>query len=171
MVSVLDHVDCFGNTTVGTSDNHRTIIRVNQHILSRVYLAQKLVALDAAGCYVEVVANYDPSNDSSVTALTNLLAATSNAYNGVLVRYYCNADSVWTHSKYVMIEGKYYGGPDRKILWTGSANWSTNSLRQSDETVLQMEDAAVFAAYLADFRAARDSAPHQPDNGDAKACS
>lgn len=175
MYTVLDHVDCFGNTTVGTSDNHRTIIRVNQHIFSRPYLATKLVALDAAGCYVEVVENYAPDGDPATVSLAEeslrtLLARTSSAYNGVLVRYYCGADPVWTHSKYLMVEGKYYGVADRRILWTGSANWSTNSLRQSDETVLQLEDAAVFAQYLTDFRAARDSAFHQPANGAAIAC-
>jgi phosphatidylserine/phosphatidylglycerophosphate/cardiolipin synthase-like enzyme len=67
---------------------------------------------------------------------------------GVVVRYYCDSDPVWTHSKYLLVEGKYYG----------SANWSTNSLRRSDETVLQLEDSTVFTQYLGDFRAARDSA-------------
>jgi hypothetical protein len=175
MYTVLDHIACFGNTTVGTADNHRTIIRVNQHIFSRPYLAAKLVELDAAGCYVEVVQNYAPDGDPNKVSLAeeslkSLLARTSSAYNGVVVRYYCDSDPVWTHSKYLMVEGKYYGVPDRRIVWTGSANWSTNSLRQSDETVLQLEDAAVFAQYLADFRAARDNAAHQPANGAAIAC-
>jgi hypothetical protein len=170
MATVLDHIDCTGNSTVGTSDNHRTIIRVNQHIFSRTYLAEKLVALDAAGCYVEVVENYDPGNASAKTALADLLKKTSSGYNGVVVRYYCAADPVWTHSKYLMVEGKYYGVPDREVVWTGSANWSTNSLRQSDETILQLEDSTVFAGYLANFRAARDAAVHQPANGAAIAC-
>ncbi|MGA8114796.1 MAG: phospholipase D-like domain-containing protein [Actinocatenispora sp.] len=169
--TVLDNVDCFGNTRVGTTDNHRTIIRVNQHIISRPYLATKLVALDKAGCYVEVVANYDPGNALAKESLNTLLAATSSGYNGVVVRYFCNADSVWTHSKYLEIEGKYYGGPDREIVWTGSANLSGNSLRQSDETILQFEDATVFDAYRTNFRAARDAAVHQPANGDPIACS
>lgn len=170
MYTVLDHIDCFGNTSVGTSDNHRTIIRVNQHIFSRPYLATKLVALDAAGCYVEVVENHAVGNDLATESLNTLLARTSSAYNGVVVRYYCPDDSVWTHSKYLMIEGKYYGVPNRKIVWTGSANWSTNSLRQSDETILQLEDPTIFAQYLTNFRAARDNAVHQPANGAAIAC-
>ncbi|GAA4204538.1 phospholipase D-like domain-containing protein [Actinocatenispora rupis] len=169
--TVLDHVDCFGNTKVGTSDNHRTIIRVNTNIFSRPYLAAKLVALDAAGCYVEVVENY-ASGDTGLAheSLSDLLAKTSSAYNGVVVRYYCDTDPVWTHSKYLEVEGKYYGGADREILWTGSANLSTNSLRQSDETILQIEDPTVFAAYRDNFRAARDGAAHQPANGAAITC-
>jgi phosphatidylserine/phosphatidylglycerophosphate/cardiolipin synthase-like enzyme len=167
--TVLDHVDCFGNTTVGTGD-HRTIIRVNQNIFSRTYLAQKLVALDKAGCYVEVVENFDPTDPNQTTALKDMLAATTSGYNGVLVRYYCSDDSVWTHSKYLMVEGNYYGGPDREIVWTGSANFSYNSLRQSDETILQLEDPTVFAAYKANFDSVRDGATHQPDNGDPATC-
>jgi hypothetical protein len=170
MYTVLDNIACFGNTTVGTPDNHRTIIRVDQHIFSRPYLATKLVELDAAGCYVEVVANHAVGNALATESLNALLARTSSGYNGVLVRYYCPGDPVWTHSKYLMVEGKYYGVPDRRIVWTGSANWSTNSLRQSDETVLQLEDPAVFAQYLTNFRAARDNAFHKPANGDAIAC-
>lgn len=168
--TVLDHINCFGNTTVGTSDNHRTIIRVNQHIFSRTYLAEKLVALDKAGCYVEVVVNFDPSDPNQTTALKDMLAATTSAYHGVLVRYYCSDDSVWTHSKYLMVEGDYYGEPDREIVWTGSANFSYNSLRQSDETILQLEDSAIFADYAANFASARDGATHQPANGGSATC-
>jgi phosphatidylserine/phosphatidylglycerophosphate/cardiolipin synthase-like enzyme len=175
MYTVLDHIDCFGNTSTGTTDNHRTIIRVNQHAFTRPYLAEKLAELDAAGCYVEVVQNYAPDDDSSSVSLAeeslrDLLARTSSGYGGVVVRYYCDSDPVWTHSKYLLVEGKYYGVADRKIVWTGSANWSTNSLRQSDETVLQLEDSTIFTQYLGDFRAARDSAPHQPANGAAITC-
>jgi len=172
MATVLDHIDCFGNTTVGTSDNHRTIIRVNQNIFSRTYLASRLVALDKAGCYVEVVENYERSaSDSQASvSLNTLLAKTSSAYHGVLVRYYCDNDTTWTHSKYLLVEGKYYGVADRKIVWTGSANWSTNSLRQADESILQLEDSAIFGGYAANFAAARDNAPHQPANGAAISC-
>ena len=70
-----------------------------------------------------------------------------------------------------MVEGNYYGGQDREIVWTGSANFSYYSLRQSDETILQLEDPTIFAAYKANFDSARDGAPHQPANGDpAQVC-
>ncbi|WP_328850092.1 phospholipase D-like domain-containing protein [Micromonospora globbae] len=158
IMTVLDNVDCFGNSVVGTQDGtHRTIIRVNQTIFSRTYVAAKLWALDNAGCYVEVVQRYDPGSNSEVTSMKNLLAATSSPYGGPIVRYYCVGDSVWTHSKYLQVEGKYYGGPDRTITWVGSHNLSYNSLRQSDETLLQLEDTAVFNAFRANFRTVRDT--------------
>ncbi|MFF7441158.1 phospholipase D-like domain-containing protein [Streptomyces sp. NPDC008122] len=61
----------------------------------------------------------------------------------------------------------YYGVPDRKIVWTGSHNWSTNSLRQSDETMLQFEGPAIHDAYVADYNKLRASTTHRPANGDA----
>jgi PLD-like domain len=169
--TVLDHVDCFGNSVVGTQDGtHRTIIRVAMDLFSRDYLAEKLWNLDAAGCYVEVAMTYDPGTALQVTSMKDLLKA-AGSYHGPLVRYYCNADSIWIHSKYLQVEGNYYGGADRKIVWTGSANWSTNSLRQSDETLLQLEDDTVFNAYTANFVSIRDSSTiRTATNGGSASC-
>jgi phosphatidylserine/phosphatidylglycerophosphate/cardiolipin synthase-like enzyme len=171
IATVLDHVNCFGNSVVGTGDGtHRTIIRVAMDLFSRDYLAEKLWNLDAAGCYVEVALTYDPGTGLQVTSMKDLLKA-AGSYHGPLVRYYCNSDSIWIHSKYLQIEGDYYGGPDRKIVWTGSANWSTNSLRQSDETLLQLEDSTVYDAYTANFQAIRDSPTiRTAANGGAASC-
>lgn len=186
--TVLDHVACKGNSVVGTTDGtHRTIIRVAMDIFSRAYLAQKLVDLDAQGCYVEVAETYDSANASQQTVMSTLLKKTSSAYNGVAVYYYCannyttgsqqDHTNVWIHSKYLQVEGDYYGAPDRSITWTGSANFSTNSLRQSDETILQYEDASpaasdsVFAAYRSNFSAIRTSPSIYPvANGATATC-
>jgi len=169
--TILSNVDCFGNTTVGTQDGtHRTIIRVAMSIFSRDYLAQKLWDLDAAGCYVEVVETYHPGSSLEVSAMKKLLAD-AGGYNGPVVRYYCDTDSIWIHSKYFEVEGVYYDKPDRKIVWTGSHNWSTNSLRQSDEAILQLENGAVFDAYTANFRQIRDSSTIRTvANGGAASC-
>jgi phosphatidylserine/phosphatidylglycerophosphate/cardiolipin synthase-like enzyme len=169
--TVLDHVSCFGNSVVGTQDGtNRTIIRVAMDIFSRDYLASKLWSLDAAGCYVEVAMTYDPSSALQVTSMKDLLKA-AGSYHGPLVRYYCQGDSIWIHSKYLEVEGNYYGTPDRKIVWTGSHNWSTNSLRQSDETLLQIESSPVFDAYTKNFVAIRDSSTIRTvANGGSASC-
>ncbi|MFI1096935.1 phospholipase D-like domain-containing protein [Streptomyces sp. NPDC020917] len=187
--TVLDHVACKGNSVVGTQDGtHRTIIRVAMDIFSRSYLAQKLVDLDAQGCYVEVAETYDSADSSQQTVMNTLLKATSSAYNGVAVWYYCANNAaggsqndhtdIWIHSKYLQVEGDYYGVPDRSVTWTGSANFSTNSLRQSDETILQYEDTSpaaagsVFAAYRSNFTAIRTSPTIYPvANGGKASCS
>ena len=89
--------------------------------------------------------------------MANLLQKTSSSYSGPVVKYYCINDSVWTHSKYLQIEGNYFGKADRKITWVGSHNLSYNSLRQADETILQLEDGTVFDAFRTNFRNVRDA--------------
>jgi hypothetical protein len=172
LMTVLNNVQCTGSSVVGTQDGtHRTVIRVNMTIFSRSYLATKLWNLDNAGCYVDVVMRYNPGASAEVSSMQNLLRSTSSAYGGPVVKYYCLSDSVWTHAKYLQVEGAYNGVPDRTITWTGSHNWSYNSLRQADETLLQLEDSAVFAAFRTNFRTVRDtSGIHSVSNGGTPSC-
>ncbi|MFE9468658.1 hypothetical protein ACFYNW_34465 [Streptomyces virginiae] len=44
-----------------------------------------------------------------------------------------------------------------------------NSLRQSDETMLQLEDAAIHDAYVANYNKTWAATTHQPANGCAPA--
>ncbi len=161
METLLSHVTCTGSTG-------KTVVRVGMNIFSRSYLATDLWNLASAGCDVQVVENYDPDSAGEVTSLTTLLKKSSTG--GPKVAWFCSSDSVWIHSKYVAVEGTYYGVVNRKIVWTGSANFSTNSLRQSDETVLQYEDAAIADAYVANNAAAFATGAHRPANGASPAC-
>jgi hypothetical protein len=170
VMTMLNNTACFGNTTVGTSDNHRTIIRITTMEITLQYLADKLVALDAAGCYVEVNLRVDPSDATAVSVVKSMLKKTSSVYNGLVVRYYCVADPIWIHSKNFEIEGNYYGKGDRKIAWTGSLNWAGGSLRGDDEIMLQEENAGIFDTYKAQYAAVAAAATHKPANGDAFAC-
>jgi phosphatidylserine/phosphatidylglycerophosphate/cardiolipin synthase-like enzyme len=157
-MTMLNNTSCTGNSVVGTQDGtHRTIIRVNQTYISRTYIAQKLWDMDNAGCYVEVVERYDPTSSGEATSMATLLKKTGSGYGGPVVKYYCTTDPIWTHAKYFQIEGNYYGKPDRTITWVGSFNWSTNSLRQADEVMLQWEDTTVFNAFRDNFRTVRDN--------------
>lgn len=175
MATVLDNVKCFGNSTYGTTDTHRTRIRVGVGQFARPYLADKLVQLDAQGCYVEVAFTYDPPRDLTKPtqghiAAQKILAKTSNAYGGVIPYYYCGSDATWIHDKYLLIEGNYYNTPDQKVVWTGSHNWTANSLRQSDETVLQIDDPTVHDAYVTNFNQIRTATTHKPANGAPLTC-
>ncbi|GHH43076.1 phospholipase D-like domain-containing protein [Streptomyces candidus] len=167
--TILDNVKCHGNSVVGTTDSHRTRIRVSMTQFSRPYLADQLNELDAQGCYIEVAMTYDAANGLAKRSLEKLLARTSSPYGGVITKYYCAKDATWIHDKYLLVEGHYYGAPDRKIVWAGSHNWTTNSLRQSDETMLQFESPAIHDAYVANFNATRAATSHQPSNGEAPA--
>lgn len=170
VMTILNNTDCLGNTTVGTTDNHRTIIRITTMEIDLQYLADKLVSLDAAGCYVELNVRVDPSDSAAIPVLNSILKKTSSVYNGVVVRYYCYSDPIWIHSKNFEIEGKYYGKPDRKIVWTGSLNWSGGSLRGDDEVMLQLEDSTVFDQYASQFWQVQTAATHAPANGATASC-
>jgi PLD-like domain len=170
VMTMLNNTECFGNSTVGTSDNHRTIIRVTTMEITLQYLADKLIALDAAGCYVKVNVRVDPDDATAKAVLASMLAKTSSVYGGIIVNYYCTADPVWIHSKNFSIEGTYYDKPDRKIAWTGSLNWSGPSLRGDDEIMLQEENVGVFDTYRQQFDAVAAAATHHPANGGTVTC-
>ncbi|WP_181690226.1 phospholipase D-like domain-containing protein [Streptomyces sp. NBRC 110611] len=171
VATVLGNVRCTGNSSAGTPGDHRTRIRVSMTAISRPYLAQRLAQLDAQGCEVEVAQTYDPSSKLERESLENLLRPASGRYGGVRVGYYCKpTSSTWIHDKYLLVEGNYYNRPDRRVVWTGSHNWTGNSLRQSDETVLQLEDSAVYDAYARNFALTHAATTHHPANGDALTC-
>jgi hypothetical protein len=170
VMTILNNTSCFGNSTVGTSGDHRTIIRVTTLVINLQYLADKLMALDAAGCYVKVNVQLDPTDTAATAVLNSMLKKTSSAYGGIIVRYYCSSDPIWIHSKNFSIEGQYYGKPDRRIAWTGSLNWTGGSLRGDDEVMLQEENAGVFDTYRHQYDAAAAAATHQPANGATVAC-
>lgn len=60
-----------------------------------------------------------------------------------------------SHTKYLLIEGTYYGGVNKKIVFTGSHTYTTTALRYNDETLLKYEDGSVFDAYVRNFEAQR----------------
>ncbi|MEV5705747.1 phospholipase D-like domain-containing protein [Actinoallomurus sp. NPDC052274] len=165
---ILKNVKCTGNKKVGTSD-HRTIVRVNMFELNRADVAHKLFDLDAKGCYVELI-----YSAMSRTA-ENILTAKAGKYHGPVLRcskftYPVRDDQgrpvlgsngkpktqgAFTHDKYLLIEGVYYGQKDKKIILAGSHNFSYSALRENDETLLRIDSPALYNAYRAGFDGVR----------------
>jgi phosphatidylserine/phosphatidylglycerophosphate/cardiolipin synthase-like enzyme len=63
-----------------------------------------------------------------------------------------------THTKYLLVEGTYLGGANKKIVFTGSHTYTVTALKVNDEAMLKYEDAAVFDAYARNFEAQRAAA-------------
>lgn len=161
---VLDHVTCTGNAKVGTSSHH-TIVRVDSFEINRSDIAHKLYDLDARGCSVEII-----YTSMSATA-EKILTAKAGKYHGPVLR--CSKyrypvrdasgrpvldaegsqvkQGAYSHEKYVLIEGVYYGVKDKKIILTGSHNLSYSALRENDETLLRIADPTLYAAYRRNF--------------------
>ena len=60
------------------------------------------------------------------------------------------------HSKYLIINGVYGSANNVKVVFTGSPNFSGNSLRQSNETGLKVQIGSVYDAFLANFNLIRN---------------
>ncbi|BCJ34999.1 hypothetical protein Athai_25020 [Actinocatenispora thailandica] len=138
-VDILDRVRCTGNHRRGTPGDHRSIVRVSAFALHRAAVADALTGLADAGCRVEVV--YTNSNQ-----VDNL-----SGHPNLALRRLKDADGYLVHSKYFLIEGNYAGRPDRTLTFAGSANLDFSSLRENDETILEIDGAAAHDAYRGNF--------------------
>jgi hypothetical protein len=132
-----------GDTVGGVLDNANcpgTNLRLAMAIFTtgRQNIADKLVSLKKAGCSVEAVLG--------TGAAPEIISTLESGGVNVLPFEAVTGESV--HSKYLLIDGTYNGAADRKLVWTGSHNYSDNALRDNDETLLKVDDAAVFDAFL-----------------------
>ncbi|MFH9613877.1 phospholipase D-like domain-containing protein [Streptomyces pratensis] len=166
--NTLDNVTC--KWTEG-STTKQTKIRVAVLRLTRQGVAEKLTALQKAGCSVDVLyAETDSAAGSGTPGTWEAL----HASGGPALRCYnhdedgvpSTTNSV-IHSKYLLIDGKY-DGVVNKLVWTGSHNYSGPALRENDEALLKIDDSTYHDAYVANFNAAKAAAfPGTADDTDA----
>jgi len=152
VVEILDKVGC------GTAAQP-TVIRVAMLAFTRLPVAQKLAQLNADGCQVHVL------NDGGVTesgTLANMSSEVQAALTGKVRTFrLCAAvaadatgtgvRNVGLHSKYLLVEGTFDGLPGRKLVFTGSQNYTTPSLRGYDETILKVDAPKVYDDFAANF--------------------
>ncbi|MFI1100418.1 phosphatidylserine/phosphatidylglycerophosphate/cardiolipin synthase family protein [Streptomyces melanogenes] len=153
MVDVLNNVSCTGNTTVGSA-SHKTVVRVAAYAFTRTEVANKLRQLADQDCWIEVVYN----TTSQLAALGNharIKPYQLHLDNGTPDS---DADDLFVHSKYLLVEGNYAGHPDTKWTFTGSHNLDVSSLRENDEALLRVEGATTHDAYRSNFLAMRSKA-------------
>lgn len=144
-VSVLDNVRCDGTSRIRVAMAFFTNARIE--------VAQALAARARDGCSVRVVVG-----DAEIPIGTRV-ASTIRAGGGHVTTYPAT-DSEWgLHSKYMLIDAPYAGSPGhRRLVFTGSHNWTGPALHENDETMLRVENDAVFDAFWADWDHVRASA-------------
>ncbi|WP_405853337.1 phospholipase D-like domain-containing protein [Streptomyces sp. NBC_00090] len=151
---------CGGNSAgIGTTDG-RTKIRIAQGHITRVEVARKLWELANAGCQIEIVyRSLDnwTADDKPMGQVANWLTRPVTGKGRITLHQLDNDGRGGTdsHTKYLLIEGTYYGGVNKKIVFTGSHTYTTTALRYNDETLLKYEDGSVFDAYVRNFEAQR----------------
>ncbi|MFF0741041.1 phospholipase D-like domain-containing protein [Streptomyces sp. NPDC004111] len=127
---ILGNVDCAAGTEV----------RVAANLFSRREVAEKLVSMKTAGCKVLLAGDGGTSMSEDVTKILS---------GKLTERVECaearpGKNPVGLHSKYVLVNGSYEGKTGRKLVFTGSHNYSYAALRANDETLLKIDNAALY---------------------------
>ncbi|MBE4737650.1 MULTISPECIES: phospholipase D-like domain-containing protein [Streptomyces] len=155
--SVLNNVQCSYKDSAGVA--RKTWVRVAIFKITRLAIAEKLVALKQAGCNVSIVyAESDSAKSSGGTKGTWEKLHTSG---GPTVRCYnddrdpLNPGNKLTtpyiiHTKYILVDGQY-DGVRNKISFTGSGNYTGPALRENDEAIVKVDDDAVHDMYRTHF--------------------
>lgn len=149
IVSILDNVVC-------SSGNKKIRLAMSLFSDGRVAIAQKLVTKKQQGCSViALLANRDGSPGVTITST---LAAGNVPY--YLVTETATRSTI--HSKYLLIDADYTGAAGveaKKLVFTGSHNYTTGALQQNDEQLTRVDDAGIYDAFLADWQTIRNSVP------------
>lgn len=152
-----EQVSCKGNKKLGTSVNHRTIIRIAVWGFTRTEVARKLRSLANQDCWIDVALNKSGEGTDVSKSVLNLL----KNHPRINVDQ-ADGNGRWMHAKYMLVEGNYSGKPDSKVAFVGSHNFTINALRNSDETWLKIAKASVHDQFRANFRLIMKSSPNFP---------
>lgn len=143
-VSILNNVTCDATSRIRVAMAFFTNARSE--------VADALAARAREGCDVRVVAG-DAEIPLGTTVASTLTAA------GVELTRYPDRSGWGLHSKYLLIDAPYAGSSGhRRLVFTGSHNWTGPALTSNDETQLRIEDDAVFDGFSADWSHVRASA-------------
>ncbi|MFF9847649.1 phospholipase D-like domain-containing protein [Streptomyces litmocidini] len=157
---------CQGNGPgFGTSDG-RTKIRIAQGHITRPEVARQLWELAQAGCHVEIVyRSLDnwTADGRPMSQVANWLTRPTTGKGRIVLHQLDNDGRGGTdsHTKYLLVEGTYLGGVNKKIVFTGSHTYTVTALKYNDEALLKYEDdqdTSVFDAYVRNFEAQRTAA-------------
>lgn len=143
-VSILNNITCDATSRIRVAMAFFTDARSE--------VADALAARAREGCDVRVVAG-DAEIPLGGTVASRLTAA------GVQLTRYPDRSGWGLHSKYFLIDAPYAGSVGhRRLVFTGSHNWTGPALTINDETQLRIEDDVVFAGFLSDWDHVRASA-------------
>jgi hypothetical protein len=102
---------------------------------SRKAIIKELLRIRALGCPVQIAFT---TSYLSPSAMIQLLSAQ------VGFRMACGPA---IHSKMMLYSGQYDGNSGRKLVWGGSHNWNSGSLRMNDEVFVAISDRDLYYSY------------------------
>lgn len=139
LYQLLGHVGCARHTSV----------LVATFNLTRTDVAERLWSLAHQGCDVRIVYTNLGERSAAVLARDGGPRTLAGHYQYIDPATGDDVDA-WVHSKYVLIDGTY-AGRSRKVVITGSPNYTVPGLRNNDEAMLSIEDAGTYDAYRSNF--------------------
>ena len=148
-IDVLNHVACSG-VARGYGSKGRTVVRIAMWgwTYGRLDLAKKVWDLHNRGCKVEVILNKGRTNPRVIAALLK------KSKRGRLPVHDAWKDKnkngkpeVYMHHKLLAINGRWFGHPNTKVVYTGSANFSAPATLTNNDIVLRIKDNATYNAY------------------------
>ncbi|KDN17421.1 phospholipase D-like domain-containing protein [Amycolatopsis rifamycinica] len=111
---------------------------------SRTPVVDELVRIGKLGCKVRIV--YDDMGTAALSALKGKANVTLKKFHTT-----ANDREITVHSKYMLYTGNYSEKAGRSLVFTGSHNISGAALRDNDEILIKVENAAISAAYQDNF--------------------
>ncbi|GGP37828.1 phospholipase D-like domain-containing protein [Streptomyces melanogenes] len=144
---ILDKVTC--------SATQHSEVRMAANLFYRDQIATKLASMVDAGCKVYLAADANPNGGGTgVPSMGKTVE--SILYGQLTARVECwetppagHTTNIGIHSKYLLVNGTYEGVANEKVVWTGSHNYSWQALRSNDETILKINDDAVYDQFKA----------------------
>ncbi|SEG74225.1 Phosphatidylserine/phosphatidylglycerophosphate/cardiolipin synthase [Thermomonospora echinospora] len=135
---------------VACSKTHPSRVRVAmfQWTDGRLPLARHLASMAARGCRVTVIYTKDSIDSSIRSTLAKSRIDVRDTTHGTRADGYAR---YYTHNKYLLIDGRYNGVNGRRIVMTGSANYTVNGVYHNDESNMRILGSSVYDAYLKNF--------------------
>ncbi len=153
--TALNSVKCRGASRGYGNAKRRTIIRISswEWTSLRANIAKKLAVLAGQGCDIQVIYSRDRVQAPIPAILLKRKIPTYDSrvdLNGDL------APDLYAHSKYLLINGHLGADTHAKIVYTGSANFTRNSLRESNEIMIRIDRDDIYNQYVANFNEIRN---------------
>jgi hypothetical protein len=124
------------------------------------YLATKLLNLARAGCQVSII--FGPITASIGGRLRD--AAKNQLINLYDSRHNKDSGFLRTHSKYVLVKGRFGGNASSHQVMTGTGNWVAGSLSRGDENSLNISDKpSAYNDYVRNWEQVRQHSRRLPD--------
>lgn len=115
---------------------------------TRLAVAKRLASMASKGCKVTVIYTKDQVSSGVRSTLAKSKVDVRDTTHGTTGDGYA---AYYTHNKYLLINGRYNGVSGRKIVMTGSANYTANALYHNDESDMKLTSSSAYSAYLTNF--------------------